>query len=109
MEKRLRFVNAMAQGRAVFDARALRVRASAIRKHAMRIPELFPPGTHEHPSEASPSIWQHFDDVRRRAMALRDAADALADATPETLPRAMDAVKRACRGCHERYRVERDD
>lgn len=109
MEKRLRLVNAMAQGRAAFDARALRERAGAIRKHAMRIPELFPPGTHAHPSEASPTIWQHFDDFRKRAAALRDAADALAAATPETLPRAMEAVKRTCRGCHEKYRVEREE
>ena len=109
MERRLRLVNAMAQGRAAFNARILRERARTIRKHAMRIPELFPPGTHAYPSEASPTIWQDFDDFRRHAMALRAAADELAVATPETLPRVLDAVRRTCRGCHEKYRVQRQD
>ena len=67
MEKRLRLLNAMVKGRAAFDGRAVRERARIIREHASRIPSLFPPGTHAHPSEASPSIWQHFDDFRRRA------------------------------------------
>jgi len=98
----------MARGRAAFNAAAVRERARIIREHAARIPRLFPPGTHEHPSEASPSIWQHFDDFRRRSAALRIAADALAAATPETLRRALREVQAACRGCHEKYRVERD-
>ncbi len=109
MEKRLRLVNMMVRGRAAFDAAAVRERARTIRDHAERIPRLFPPGTHAHPSEASPSIWQHFDDFRRRADTLRRAADALATATPRTLPDALDRVRAACRGCHEKYRVERED
>ncbi len=109
MEKRLRLINAMAAGRATFDARAVRERARIIREHAARIPELFPPGTHEHPSEASPIIWRHFDDFRRHAAELRAAADTLAAATPQTLPQALRQVRATCRGCHEKYRVERDD
>ena len=109
MEKRLRLINLMVQGKAAFDARVVRERAAALREHARRIPELFPPGTHKHPSEASPSIWQHFDDFRRRASELSTLADALGKATKQTLPEVVRKVQATCKGCHERYRIERED
>ncbi len=108
MEKRLRLINMMAQGKAAFDARAVRERATTLRKHARHIPALFPPGTHKHPSEASPGIWQHFNDFRSRAERLSTLAAKLAGATEQTLPTILREVRATCKGCHERYRVERD-
>ena len=109
MEKGLRRINLMAQGKAAFDAKTVRERAAALRRHARRIPELFPPGTHKHPSEASPTIWQHFDDFRHRAARLSTLAEALGKATERTLPDVLRQVQATCKGCHERYRIERDD
>ena len=109
MEKRLRLLKMMVQGKAPFNAKAVRERAATLHRHAQRIPELFPPGTHKHPSEASPAIWQHFDDFRQRAEQLDKAAIVLGKATKQTLPHALRQVQAACKGCHERYRIERKD
>lgn len=108
MEKQLRLLKMMVQGKAPFNAKAVRERAATLHRHAQRIPALFPAGTHKPPSEASPAIWQHFDDFRQRAAQLDKAAAVLGKATKHTLPDALRQVQAACKGCHERYRIERD-
>ena len=110
MEKRLRLLKMMTQGKVPFNAKAEHERAAILhRRHAQRIPALFPAGTHKPLSEASPAIWQHFDDFLQRAAQLDKAATVLGKATKHTLPDALRRVQAACKGCHERYRIERED
>jgi len=75
-----------------------------------KVPPLFPPGSTQHPSEASEKIWRDFADFEQRAKAVADAARRLAgtDAgdVKAVAARLVDLTK-ACGACHEKYRVKR--
>jgi len=108
MEKSLRPINAMLKGKRPFDAEAVHEQGRRILRHAERIPQLFPQGSLKPPSEASPGIWQNFDDFRHRADELKRAALLLMEASAATLPDVARQVQATCKGCHEKYRIEKD-
>ncbi len=61
-------------------------------------------------TRAKPEIWQNFDDVVAKAVALNQAAIALqavAGDGQEALGPAVGAVGQACSACHDSYRAER--
>jgi cytochrome c556 len=60
-------------------------------------------------TRARPEIWQNFDDVVAKAVALGEAAVALqavAGTGAEALGPAIANLGAACTACHESYRVE---
>jgi cytochrome c556 len=60
-------------------------------------------------TRARPEIWQNFDDVVVKAMALNEAAVALqavAGTGAEALGPALGPVGAACTACHDSYRAE---
>ena len=109
MEKRLRLINMMVQGKVPFDAEKVHERGRVLLRHGERIPRLFPRGSNKPPSEAAPSIWQNFDDFQHRADQLKRTALLLMEASAATLPGIAREVQATCKGCHEKYRIEKED
>jgi cytochrome c556 len=100
----------MAMGKVPYDATQAAAAMKTLQDDMIMFPTLFPEGSDQGDTAASPAIWQNMDDFTARAAKL--AADAkLAEAAA---PNGLDAFKAAvgpvgqdCAGCHELYRVNR--
>lgn len=71
---------------------------------------LFPEGSHGHPSEAAPAIWQSLAEFEKLAGEMKSAAEAMAngnaaEATMPDLQAAFKTLSATCKSCHERFRL----
>ena len=110
--KQMKAIAAIAKGQAAYDTQALKGAAEAIAAHARKIPELFPEGTDDHPSEARDTIWADWDAFAGLAKDLETAAAELAataDAAsgPAEVRPFLVTIGATCKGCHEKFRVAR--
>ena len=84
--------------------------ADEIRDWAVKMPEHFPEGSDEKPSEASPAIWTDFDGFKNAAMKNDAAAKHLiAAAKAEDQKAVVDgfkAVAASCKSCHQSYKLD---
>ncbi len=95
------------RGEVVFDQATMEQAAAAVREGAEMLPEMFPDGSNDAPSEALDAIWQDWekfsviaDDMVVNATALEQAVktgDFVAEFT---------AVGENCSGCHDLFRKE---
>ena len=108
LEKRLRPVRDMVKGKRKFDAELLRERALHTIDVAGKIPSLFPKGSNRPPTEAKPEVWKDWPGFLQKADELEAAARRLLRADARSLPAAYADVMKACRGCHENYRMEKE-
>ena len=84
--------------------------ADEIRDWAVKMPEYFPEGSNEKPSEASPAIWTDFDDFKNAALKNETAATQfIAAAKAEDQKAVVDgfkAVAASCKSCHQSYKLD---
>ena len=84
--------------------------ADEIRDWAVKMPEYFPAGSNEKPSEASPSIWLDFDGFKNAAMKNETAANQLISAAKAEDQKAVvdgfKAVAASCKNCHQSYKLD---
>ena len=84
--------------------------ADEIRDWAVKMPEHFPEGSNEKPSEASPAIWLDFDGFKNAAMKNETTAKQLiAAAKAEDQKAVVDgfkAVAASCKSCHQSYKLD---
>ena len=84
--------------------------ADEIRAWAVKMPDYFPEGSNDKPSEASPTIWTDFDGFKNAAMKNETAAKQLiAAAKAEDLKAVVDgfkAVAASCKNCHQSYKLD---
>ena len=84
--------------------------ADEIRDWAEKMPDYFPEGSNEKPSEASPAIWTDFDGFKNAAMKNETAAKQLiAAAKAEDQKAVVDgfkAVAASCKSCHQSYKLD---
>ena len=84
--------------------------ADEIRDWAVKMPEYFPEGSNEKPSEASPAIWRDFGGFKNAAMKNETAAKQLiAAAKAEDKKAVVDGFKAAaasCKSCHQSYKLD---
>ena len=84
--------------------------ANEIRDWAVKMPEYFPEGSNEKPSEASPAIWADFDGFKSAAMKNETAAKQLIDAAKaedqEAVVDSFRAVATSCKSCHQSYKLD---
>ncbi len=103
----------MARGNTPYDAET----AQAAADNLVALTQLdarfsWPPGSDSSSVEgtrAKAEIWQNFDDVVSKAVALNEAAVALAAVAgngQEALGPAIGGVGQACTACHDSYREE---
>ena len=84
--------------------------ADEIRDWAVKMPDYFPEGSNDKPSEASPTIWTDFDGFKNAAMKNETAAKQLiAAAKAEDQKAVVDgfkAVAASCKSCHQSYKLD---
>ncbi|MDA0229719.1 MAG: cytochrome c [Proteobacteria bacterium] len=85
--------------------------ARAISDGAAMMVDIFPQGSGDGDTAALPSIWQDWPKFEAAAMALKTAADKLANAAGTGDMAAVGAaageVGKACGGCHEPFRKKK--
>ena len=85
--------------------------ANKIAESSQAIMGLFPPGSGEGVSEASPIIWQKPEDFKKIIDDLKKAARKLAQSTGTGVPKLVIENFRAlggtCKNCHQKYRVKK--
>ncbi len=108
----MKTIGKMIKGEEDFDAEQVAEAAETIVSHAEKVPEMFPKGSNEAPSEALPVIWQDWEtflqlsaDMKQHANDLRSAAENAADVNG-IRPQFM-AVGKTCSACHEDFRIKK--
>jgi len=106
-------IGGMLKGKQPFDADAAMAALKTWKKTATEAGDLFPEGSETgHDTEAKATIWSDRDGFNDAMEKFDTAVDAAIAANPDSL----DALKataspvfKTCKGCHEGYRVEKED
>lgn len=85
-------------------------KARAMAKWGQKIPSMFPEGSNNPPSEASPKIWEDMSGFTAASLDFVAAAENVI-ATAETANKkdtiaALKALGQTCSACHKNYRVK---
>lgn len=90
------------------DFASIASKADDIAIFADHMPDYFPAGSDQSPSEASPRIWQEFDEFRSaaaaNAMAARQLASAARAADREAVLTALALTGASCKSCHKSFK-----
>ena len=106
----MKSIGEIIKGQQTFETESVVSAAEAIAIHAEEIPDKFPEGSLEAPSEAHPLIWDEWDtfidltgDMKESAMALADAALTATDAS--AIRPHFISLGKTCLACHEDFRT----
>lgn len=107
--KQMKAMAAMLKGELAFDANAIQDSANVIAGHARNIPDMFPEGSNNKPSEALPVVWSRWDDFIKLGSKMEASAASLAKAASSARSMAglkdqIIAVGRSCKSCHRDFR-----
>ena len=97
----------MASGEVAFDAAAAEAAKQALIAGSADIGAKFTANVEDAGSEASPAVWEKWDDFLAKGKVLNDAAVALDVASAESIGAGMGAIGGSCKGCHTDYRVQK--
>ncbi len=96
-----------------FDAAAAMAALETWKKTATEAGDLFPEGSESgHDTEAKATIWSDREGFNAKMGDFNTAVDAAIAANPdslEALNAAASPVFKTCKGCHDGYRVEKED
>jgi cytochrome c556 len=109
MASHMKALGEMLEGRFAYDAAAAHENALALHKGCHAVASQFPDGTDDHPSRASPEIWEQREKFREQMDNLQHVVGELVTATTSgqddvVRSRFVD-VGRACASCHETFRL----
>lgn len=106
-------LGAMARGKAEYNADAASAAAAnLVSLSTLNGMAMWPAGSdadNAQNTRALAAIWQNFPDVGAKSQAMKDAANAMADAAGTdlaSLQAAMGALGGSCGACHKAYRAE---
>jgi len=106
-------VGGMLKGNQPFDADAAMAALNTWKKTATEAGDLFPEGSETgHDTEAKATVWTDRDGFNAEMEKFNVAVDAAIAANPDSLDAlkaAAGPVFKSCKGCHEGYRVEKED
>lgn len=100
------------KGEAPFDLAKAKAIFATYANAASKMPALFPPDSKTgEKTEALPAIWDKMDDFKAKFVKFgADANDAGAKVTDEASFKAIfPAVQKNCGGCHETYRLKKQN
>ena len=100
----------MAGGKAAYDATAALAALKTLQEDMTILVTLFPEGSDQGDTSASPEIWKNFDDFKAHAAKLAADAKAAEAAAPngaEALGAMLGAIGGDCQACHEKYRIKK--
>jgi cytochrome c556 len=108
----MKTVIAMLKGEKPYDAKAAAAAMKAIGGSVDKFLTLFPKGSETGgDTAAKPEIWMNQADFASHGKALKDAAanaETAAAGGADSFKAAMGGVGKSCKGCHEKYRVEKE-
>ena len=99
------------RGDTPFVGQEIEKAAAGIARHGARISQLFPAGSHDRVSEASPRIWQDFAGFHASAEKMVatarevEAAGRSNDLT--AVKTGFRALGKTCGSCHKQYRIKK--
>jgi cytochrome c556 len=99
----------MAGGKAPFDAATAAAAMKTIQDDMVEFVTLFPEGSDQGDTKASPSIWTDmagFKAAADKLVADAKTAEAAAATGAEAFGAALGAVGGDCQGCHQTYRLK---
>ena len=103
-------VGQMLKGEREFDAGVVMNSFETFDEASATFGDLFPPGSESgEGTEAAPAIWEDRAGFEEALAAWADAVDAAIAANPQTLEETKPVageVFKACKGCHDNYRIE---
>ena len=106
-------VGGMLKGEREFDAAVVMESFQTWSDAAGKFGDLFPEGSETgYETEAKETIWTDRDGFNEHLVTFADAVNAAIEANPqdlEALKAATGPVFKACKACHEDYRVEDED
>lgn len=106
-------IGGMLKGAKPFDAEAAMSALKVWKKTATEAGDLFPEGSETgHDTEAKSTIWSDREGFDEKMAVFNTRVDAAIAASPDSLDAlkaAAGPVFKACKGCHDGYRVEKED
>ena len=115
MKDRLKQMGAMVSGKTDYNDRMMRQALSYIKAHAgAKLTGKFPKGSKSKHSEASPAIWKDWKSFEKKAAELATASENMLGGLPkkgadpfdliDNLQGPFQALKKACKSCHDQFR-----
>jgi cytochrome c556 len=106
-------IGGMLKGEKPFDAEAAMAALKVWKKTATEAGDLFPVGSETgHETEAKSTIWSDREGFNEKMAIFNTEVDAAIAANPESLDAlkaAAGPVFKACKGCHDGFRIEKED
>jgi cytochrome c556 len=102
---------AISKGEKEYDAETVKTSLTTISSTIKVFPDLFPAGSEQGDEQASPKIWENFDDFKTKANKLGSDADALLAQLPgdqAAVGAALKTLGEDCGACHQTYRLKKD-
>lgn len=100
----------IAKGKTPYDAEVVKASLTTMNTEIKGFPDHFPKGSETgFKTEASPKIWENFDDFKAKAAKLESDSAALLAALPAdqaAVGAAMKTLGADCGACHETYRLK---
>ena len=97
-------MSAIVKDPSMFDAKLVSSTAKELTQHAAKIPDLFPKGTNQKPSEAKNEIWSDWDKFLAISNELKQSAAELQQANAETFKPTFLKAAKTCTTCHQVFR-----
>lgn len=110
--KSVKTVVQMIKGEVAYDAAKAKEAMETVSGVPTKFAKLFPEGSDMHPKTAAkPEIWDNWEDFKKRLSDLEAKSAAAAKAAEGGLDRfkaAFGQVGKACKGCHEKYKFDKN-
>jgi cytochrome c556 len=108
-QKDMKLIGDMAKGKSKFDAAKAAAAARNLEATTKKIPDLFPEGSADHPSEALDAVWTDWERFTGNAKDAEAAANELAatlDGGTGDWKAGFKKLTEACKSCHQDFRSE---
>lgn len=108
----MRVMSAMFKAETPYDPDVLARQSATLSSLSKRIPGLFPSGSIQKPSEATPAIWQNWKEFQQMTRDLIVQSNLLAEQantlSAKDARRQFARIAKTCTACHTKFRLKSD-
>ena len=101
-----KIIGQMLKGKTSFDTIQVKLALERLSALSLETPKVFTINATDPKSEATPNIWDEFDEFTKLSKDLAETSIVLANSVenPEDLRPALKRISSGCKACHSRYR-----
>ena len=101
-----KIIGQMLKGKTSFDSNQVKLALERLSALSLETPKVFTINATDPKSEATPNIWDEFDEFTKLSKNLAETSIVLANSVenPEDLRPALKRISSGCKACHSRYR-----